>query len=54
MSRVILVLSQFVVVCPVQDAHNVLLSAGVSHEVSLVFGNSGPGSVVDLRLSWNN
>ena len=52
-SRVILVLSQLVVVCLVQDSHYVLLSAVVRHEVSLFSGWSGPWNVVNLRLGRN-
>ena len=54
MSRVILVLSQLVVICLVQDSHYVLLSAVVRHEVSLFSGWSRPWNVVNLRLGRNN
>lgn len=50
MSRVILVPSQLVVVCLVQDTHYVLLSAVVCHEVTLFVGWSEPWNDVNLRL----
>ena len=54
MGRVILVLSQLVVICLVQDSHYVLLSAVVCHEASLSFGLFGPWSVVNLGLIRND